>query len=93
MHKNIITTCNSINPSGQKKFKVDEFLPLYSQCKKDKDVGNIEDFTEVLKLYDKGENGQMYFDELKHILLTLGKSNYHLSGLLWKTLGCVKYMV
>jgi len=58
---------------GQKKLKVDEFLPIYSQCKKDKDIGNIEDFKEVLKLYDKNENGQMYFDELKHILGTLGE--------------------
>jgi len=57
----------------QKKLKVDEFLPLYSECKKDKDVGNVEDFTEVLKLYDKSDNGQMYFDELKHILQTLGE--------------------
>jgi len=58
---------------GQKKMKVDEFLPLYAECKKDKDIGNVEDFTEVLKLYDKSENGLMYFDELKHILLTLGE--------------------
>lgn len=59
---------------GQKKLKVDEFLPIYSQCKKDKDIGNIEDFREVLKLYDKNENGQMYYDELKHILQSLGKN-------------------
>jgi len=58
---------------GQKKLKVDEFLPIYSECKKDKDVGNIEDFKEVLKLYDKSDNGQMYYDELRHILQTLGE--------------------
>lgn len=63
--------------ADQKKLKVEEFLPIYSQCKKDKDVGNIEDFKEVLKLYDKNENGQMYFDELKHILQSLGKLRTH----------------
>ncbi len=64
--------CNCFCILGQKKLKVDEFLPLYSACKKDKDIGNIEDFREVLKLYDKNENGQMYYDELKHILQSLG---------------------
>ncbi len=58
---------------GQKKMKVEEFLTLYSQAKKDKDVGNIEDFKECLKLYDKSEDGTMIYDELKHILLSMGK--------------------
>jgi len=58
---------------GQKKIKSEEFLPIYSECKKDKDVGNVEDFKEVLKLYDKNDNGQMYYDELKHILQALGE--------------------
>jgi Ca2+-binding EF-hand superfamily protein len=52
---------------------VEEFLAIYSQAKKDKDTGNIEDFKEVLKLYDKSEDGTMFYDELKHILMTMGK--------------------
>lgn len=53
--------------------KVEEFLTVFSQAKKDKDVGNIEDFREVLRLYDKSEDGTMIFDELKHILMSMGE--------------------
>jgi len=58
---------------NEKKLKVDEFLPIFSQVKKDKDVGNIEDFTEILKLYDKGNDGKMPYAELSHILQSLGE--------------------
>lgn len=52
--------------------KLDEFLPIYSQSKKDKEQGCYEDFIECLKLYDKQENGTMLGAELTHILLALG---------------------
>jgi len=58
---------------GIKKMKVDEFLPIFAQAKKDKDIGNVEDFKECLKLYDKSEDGTMIYDELKHILQTMGE--------------------
>ncbi len=51
----------------------EEFLPIYSQIKKDKDVGAYEDFMEGLKVYDKAENGTMLAAELAHILLSLGE--------------------
>ena len=57
---------------GEKKIKVEEFLPIFSQIKKDKDAGTIEDFLECLKLYDKSDNGLMIGAELSHILLSLG---------------------
>lgn len=57
---------------GEKKMKVDEFLPIFSQCKKDKEQGCFEDFVECLKLYDKQENGTMLAAELSHTLLSLG---------------------
>ena len=56
-----------------KKMKLDEFLPVYSQVKKDKDCGSYEDFMEVLKLYDKEGNGTMLYAELEHILCSLGE--------------------
>ena len=58
---------------GEKKLTLEEFLPIYSQVKKDKDVGAYEDFMEALKVYDKMENGTMMEGELGHILLSLGK--------------------
>lgn len=57
----------------EKKFKLDEFLPIYAQVKKDKDAGSYEDFVEVLKLYDKDLNGLMMLAELEHILISLGE--------------------
>lgn len=57
---------------GEKKLKLDEFLPIFSQCKKDKEQGCYEDFLECLKLYDKAENGTMLSAELSHTLLSLG---------------------
>ena len=32
---------------NQKKMKLDEFLPIYAQVKKEKDAGSYEDFMEV----------------------------------------------
>jgi len=57
----------------EKIFKLADFLPIYAQVKKDKDAGSYEDFIEVLKLYDKEENGTMMFAELEHILMSLGE--------------------
>jgi len=58
---------------NEKKLKVDEFLPIFAQVKKDKDVGNIDDFMECLKLYDKQGDGKMLLAELSHILQSLGE--------------------
>jgi myosin light chain 6 len=58
---------------NEKKLKVDEFLPIFGQVKKDKDVGNIDDFLECLKLYDKAGDGKMMVAELSHILQSLGE--------------------
>lgn len=62
------------NIPGEKTLTVEEFLPIYSQTKKDKDQGVYEDFVECLKLYDKQEDGTMLGAELLHILLSLGES-------------------
>lgn len=58
---------------GEKKMTLEEFLPIYSQMKKDKDVGAFEDLMEGLKVYDKMDNGTMLCAELAHTLLSLGK--------------------
>ncbi|KAH9388128.1 Calcium ion binding [Tyrophagus putrescentiae] len=58
---------------GQKSMTFEEFLPIYSQVKKDKDVGAFEDLVEGLKVYDKAENGTMMEAELAHVMLSLGE--------------------
>lgn len=57
---------------GEKLLSLEEFLPIYSQIRKEKDQGCYEDFLECLKLYDKNENGYMLLAELNHALLALG---------------------
>ena len=54
----------------------EEFLPIYSQIKKEKEVGAFEDFMEGLKVYDKAENGTMLAGELAHVLLSLGDFSF-----------------
>lgn len=58
---------------GEKKLTIEEFLPIYSQVKKEKECGAFEDFVEGLKVYDKNENGSMMEAELAHVLLSLGE--------------------
>lgn len=64
--------CN-VGILGEKVFKLEEFLPILAQCKKEKkDQGCYEDFMELMKLYDKNENGKMQLGELSHSLSALG---------------------
>lgn len=59
--------------SGEKQLTLEEFLPIYSQLKKDKDCGAYEDLAEGMKVYDKNENGTMMAGELSHVMLMLGE--------------------
>jgi len=58
---------------GERQMKLDEFIPMFVTIKKDKDAGSYDDFVEVLKLYDKEENGTMMSSELEYILTNLGE--------------------
>lgn len=62
-----------VKRQGEKKLTLEEFLPIYSQVKKEKEQGAYEDFIEGLKLYDKHDNGSMLEAELAHIMLSLGE--------------------
>nr|CAD7408171.1 unnamed protein product [Timema cristinae] len=68
-----ISSRSAVVFTDEKKLKVEEFLPIFGQIKKDKDVGCYEDFLECLKLYDKAEDGKMLSAELSHTLLSLGE--------------------
>ena len=69
----IIEKNGGTKKKGQKNMSFEEFLPIFSQVKKDKDVGAYEDLVEGLKVYDKAENGTMLEAELAHVLLSLGE--------------------
>uniref|UniRef100_A0A061QHR9 Putative myosin light chain n=1 Tax=Cupiennius salei TaxID=6928 RepID=A0A061QHR9_CUPSA len=57
----------------EKMIAFEDFLPIYSEVRKSKDMGQIEDLLEGLKVYDKNENGTMMAAELAHVLLSLGE--------------------
>jgi len=58
---------------GEKKLTVEEVLPIFSQLKKEKDMGTLNDFLEGLKVYDKLDNGTLMAAELAHVLQSLGE--------------------
>ncbi len=60
--------------SGEKQLTLEEFLPIYADAKKDKDIGQIDDYIEVLKLYDKEGNGYISANQLTHLLIGYGKN-------------------
>lgn len=69
----VIEKMGGTKKRNEKKLKIEDFLPIFGQVKKDKDVGAYEDFLECMKLYDKAEDGKMLLAELTHILLALGE--------------------
>ncbi|PSN58279.1 Myosin light chain alkali [Blattella germanica] len=69
----VVEKMGGTKKKNEKKLKVEEFLPIFGQVKKDKDTGCYEDFLECLKLYDKAEDGKMLLAELTHTLMSLDK--------------------
>ena len=69
----VVEKMGGTKKKNEKKLKVEEFLPIFGQVKKDKDTGCYEDFLECLKLYDKAEDGKMLLAELTHTLMSLGE--------------------
>jgi myosin light chain 6 len=59
--------------AGEKRFSLEEFLPIYEQLQKEKEVGTFADFMEGLRVFDKEECGKIMVAELRHALLALGE--------------------
>jgi Ca2+-binding EF-hand superfamily protein len=58
---------------GEKRLTFEEWLPIYEQLAKEKEVGTFHDFMEGLRVFDKEECGKILGAELRHILLALGE--------------------
>jgi len=50
-----------------------EFEDIYDKQLHEKDQGCYDDYMEVLRLYDKQEDGTLPFAELRHVLLAIGE--------------------
>lgn len=59
--------------AGEKRLSYEEFLPIYEQLQKEKEVGSFADFMEGLRVFDKEECGKIMVAELRHALLALGE--------------------
>jgi len=59
--------------AGEKRLSLEEFLPIYEQLQKEKEVGTFADFMEGLRVFDKDESGKILVPELRHALLALGE--------------------
>merc|ERR1711974_495818 len=49
---------------GKRMMKIEDFYPIFSKAKASKDTGGIHDFVEILKLYDKNDDGTILGNEL-----------------------------
>lgn len=58
---------------GKKIMVIDDFYPVFKQAKDSKDTGGIHDFVEILKLYDKNDDGTILGNELFRLLTNLGE--------------------
>jgi len=58
---------------GEKGFKLEEFLPIYSAVSKDKDTGTFNDFNEAFKTFDREGQGFISAAEIRHVLCSLGE--------------------
>merc|ERR1711974_442643 len=76
---NINPTLNTIDELGGEKekgkrmMKIDDFYPIFAKAKASKDTGGIHDFVEILKLYDKNDDGTILGNELFRLLTNLGE--------------------
>jgi len=64
----------SLKQKKQKTVTQAEFEDIYDKQLHDKDQGCYDDYMEVLRLYDKQEDGTLPFAELRHVLLAIGEN-------------------
>jgi len=58
---------------GEKGYKLEEFMPIYSAVAKIEDTGTFNDFNEAFKTFDREGQGFVSSAEVRHILTCLGE--------------------
>jgi len=58
---------------GEKGYKLEEFMPIYSTVSKITDTGTFNDFNEAFKTFDREGQGFMNIAEMRHVLTCLGE--------------------
>ncbi|MDJ8942382.1 EF-hand domain-containing protein [Clostridium perfringens] len=78
--------CTGLNPTvaqvnknggtkkeGEKQYKFEEILPIYSVVSDEKDTGTFADFMEAFKTFDREGQGFVSAGEVRHVLTALGE--------------------
>merc|ERR1711871_1212598 len=65
--------CGGLQEKSKKMITIDEMYPIFKTAKDAKGTGGIHDFVEILKLYDKNEDGTILGNELFRLLTNLGE--------------------
>merc|ERR1712061_488949 len=68
-----IDEVGGMKEKGEKIMVIDDFYPIFAKVKLAKNTGGIRDFVEILKLYDKNEDGTILGNELFRLLTNLGE--------------------
>jgi len=68
-----INEVGGMKEKGKKIMVIDDFFPIFAKVKLAKNQGGIHDFVEILKLYDKNEDGTILGNELFRLLTNLGE--------------------
>lgn len=58
---------------GEKQYKFEEFLPIYSAILKEKEEGTFADFMEAFKTFDREGLGFISAAELRHVISNYGE--------------------
>jgi len=59
--------------SGEKQYKFEEILPIYSAVAKETDTGTFADFMEAFKTFDREGQGFISSAEFRHVIGNLGE--------------------
>lgn len=78
--------CSGLNPTialvnanggtskgGEKQYKFEEILPIYSAVSKETDTGTFADFMEAFKTFDREGQGFISSAEFRHVIGNLGE--------------------
>jgi len=68
-----ITKNGGTNKMGEKGYKLEEFLPIFSAVSKIEDTGTFNDFNEAFKTFDREGQGFISSAEMRHVLTCLGE--------------------
>ncbi|CAD5111562.1 DgyrCDS862 [Dimorphilus gyrociliatus] len=59
--------------TGEKQYKFEEVLPVYTSLSKDTDTGTFADFMEAFKTFDREGQGYISAAEMRHVLTYMGE--------------------